>query len=334
MLLACVLVAVCSAPAATHTIGPTDPAGIQGAIDAASPGDTIELLDGLYQGAANRDLDFGGKALTLRSKNGVARNCILDCEGLGRGFHFHSGEEAGALVSGLTIRDGLGSISLAAGGAMLIGSAGSPASPTIESCIFEENRAPSGGAVYVTDGSAPSFSGCLFVANEATNGAGGGLACIDGAPLLELCTLAGNSATQGGGALSAGGGALVTVARSILYANSGIGDTGDAAYCHDGGAAALSCSNVYGHAGGDWAGCLASQAGTEGNLAAEPIFCFEFAPDDPYSLHNLSPCADRFGCGLLGARPVSCGPVPAAEMSWGRTKHEFRGPRPAEDAKD
>ncbi|MCK4413322.1 MAG: hypothetical protein KAY32_07255 [Candidatus Eisenbacteria sp.] len=330
MLLACALVAACSASAETFIIGPTDPAGIQGAIDAAESGDTIELLDGTYQGENNRELDFGGKAITLRSKNRVPRNCILDCEGLGRALLFHSGEGADALVSGLTLRNGLGSASEDAGGAILIGLSGNAASPMIEECIFEGNTALSGGAVYVTDGSAPTLRGCVFVANTASGGRGGGLACADGTPSFEHCTLVGNHAVLGGGGLSAGGGSQVEVNRSILYGNSSDAAGSGAAYCHDGGAIALACSDVCGHADGDWVGCLSGQADTNGNLSFDPIFCLEFCPDDPYTLHIESPCADVFGCGLLGARPVSCGPVPDEGMSWGATKHQFR-PRPDED---
>ncbi|HVP13683.1 MAG TPA: hypothetical protein VMV94_21085, partial [Phycisphaerae bacterium] len=80
---------------------------IQAAIDAAagdaSPADEIIVADGVYTGAGNKDLDFGGKTLKLRSANGPA-SCIIDCEGEGRGFYFHSGETAEAEVDGFTVR--------------------------------------------------------------------------------------------------------------------------------------------------------------------------------------------------------------------------------------
>ncbi|MGH9360794.1 MAG: hypothetical protein ACRD2T_02680, partial [Thermoanaerobaculia bacterium] len=43
---------------------------IQAAIDAAASGDTVLLADGVHRGAGNRDLDFRGKPLHLRSENG------------------------------------------------------------------------------------------------------------------------------------------------------------------------------------------------------------------------------------------------------------------------
>ncbi|MHC4647975.1 MAG: BACON domain-containing protein, partial [Planctomycetota bacterium] len=68
---------------------------VQAAIDGATNGDVVIVADGVYTGAGNRDIDFGGKAITVRSENGPA-NCIVDCQGTApephRGFYFHSGE--------------------------------------------------------------------------------------------------------------------------------------------------------------------------------------------------------------------------------------------------
>jgi ethanolamine utilization microcompartment shell protein EutL len=84
---------------------------IQEAINAANPHDTIVLERGVYRGAGNRDLDFNGKALIIRSADpsdpaGVAAT-VIDCQGtaadLHRGFHFHSGESADSAVEGLVI---------------------------------------------------------------------------------------------------------------------------------------------------------------------------------------------------------------------------------------
>mgnify|MGYP002064816145 CR=1 FL=1 len=51
-------------------------------------------------------LDFDGKAATVRSASGDAASCVIDCEGDGRGFYFHSGEGPDSIVEGLTITTG------------------------------------------------------------------------------------------------------------------------------------------------------------------------------------------------------------------------------------
>jgi hypothetical protein len=78
---------------------------IQEGIDAAVDGDTVLVLDGTYTGEGNRNLDFAGRLITVRSENGP-ENCIIDCEQAGRGFKFRTGETADAVVDGLTITNG------------------------------------------------------------------------------------------------------------------------------------------------------------------------------------------------------------------------------------
>jgi hypothetical protein len=75
------------------------------------------------------------------------------------------------------------------------------------------------------------------------------------------------------------------------------------------GLATLTCCDLYGNAGGDWVGSIAGQLGLGGNICADPLFCGEQSPEDPWSLASDSPCAPEYNpvCGLIGARPVGCG---------------------------
>ncbi|MHC4890541.1 MAG: hypothetical protein ACYTEO_13875, partial [Planctomycetota bacterium] len=94
---------------------------IQEAIDAASDGDTVVVHPGYYTGTdtldpnlRNVDLDFGGKAITVRSEDpdeaGIVNATIIDCAGdpldPHRAFLFQSGEGRDSIVAGFYITNG------------------------------------------------------------------------------------------------------------------------------------------------------------------------------------------------------------------------------------
>ena len=107
---------------------------IQAAISGSAAGDTIELTDGTFTGAGNRDVDFSGKAVEVRSQSGTPFACVVDCAaGPGdphRGFLFQSGEGSGSVLNGITIQH---AYAYAPGGGGILCDG---ASPTITGCCM------------------------------------------------------------------------------------------------------------------------------------------------------------------------------------------------------
>jgi len=198
--LAClaVLASASAAFPATFTVAPDgtgDFPTIQAALDASASGDVVELADGVFTGDGNRDLDFLGKALTLRSLGGPAA-CAIDCEGSEtdqhRGIVFQNDEGPGSVVEGVTIMHGwVDAYGGTYGGGIYCAD---DASPTIRNCVLHKNQAAYGGGM--CGGAYSEISGCAFVENEAVRG--GGLGRSPHATITG-CSFTGNLGTYGGG---------------------------------------------------------------------------------------------------------------------------------------
>lgn len=260
-------------------------ATIQGAINAASDGDTIVLLPGTYTGYGNRDLDFWGKAITLRSVDPLSpatiASTVIDCEGSldkpRRGFMFHSSEGGDSIVAGLTIANGVGGTTLydaeildvprAAGGAVYC----SGASPTFAQCVFRGHSAGEGGAAYVDYGGSPRFVQCLFTGNDAIEN-GGTFHVTDASVLIEQSTIVQGAAGGRGGGVWIGPGGHATIRNSILWANVDEGGTDESAQVSpEGGAVSIHYSCLEG-----WTGVL----GGAGNTGDDPRFVDADGPDN------------------------------------------------------
>jgi hypothetical protein len=122
---------------------PLDFDNIQAAIDDANDGDLIFVSDGIYRGQGNRDIDFLGKGIAVRSEHGPT-NCIIDCQGSAdeqhMGFLFHSGEGPNSVLDGFTITNGYHEEA----GAILCTYVSirdfRPSNPTITNCVITNNR--------------------------------------------------------------------------------------------------------------------------------------------------------------------------------------------------
>jgi hypothetical protein len=225
---------------------PSEYLTIQAAIDAAVYGDTVVVADGIYTGNGNRDIDFLGKAITVRGENGAA-NCIIDCQGNEtehhRGFIFQNDEGPNSIISGVTIINGFAE----SGGAIYCTGR---SSPTIRCCLIMRNRAYRGGGICTEEGGrcSPLIIGCVVVDNTAVEdeehswlpgGCGGGVffsgygggpwgsGCYPPTcyPHIRSCTVANNVAEKTGGGIWSMFSCDVAIENSIAWGNIAAKDT-------------------------------------------------------------------------------------------------------------
>ena len=184
---------------------PGDYNTIQAAVDRAWDGDTVWVADGTYTGQGNHDIDFEGRAITVRSENG-ADNCVIDCLMEGRAFYFHTDEDANSVVSGFTISNGRTPANASpsvdfnahlGGGIHCVAS-----SPTIANCNIVGCVATFwGGGLCIKDTSNEiTVSNCSFSQNRAMWGGGISSRSVDDLT-LENCVVANNMSAAGGGGI-------------------------------------------------------------------------------------------------------------------------------------
>jgi hypothetical protein len=196
--------------AATHRVSP-DGSGdfptIQAAVNAATAGDTVLLADGVFTGSGNRDIDFGGKDLTVASESLDNTVCTIVCGGSlaepHRGFHFHSGETRASVVRGISIDGGYAYDALVeqnGGGGIRIDGA----SPTIQDCYIGDCAASGpvaiGGGVSIVNGADPFLLQCGIALCDGL-GYGGGVGIFNANATISGCWLVGNTASAVGGGL-------------------------------------------------------------------------------------------------------------------------------------
>lgn len=196
---------------------------IQHGVTAASAGDIIEVDDGVYTGPGNRDINFYGKAITLRSVSGPD-HCILDCQGTPsephRGFKFCTNEGPDTILEGFTIRNGFAPIDAVSNGSYSIGGAMycRNASPEIRDCIFTANTADIAGGALCMWNSNPVFKNCQIVNNSGPWG--GGMYADQSRPRFTHTTFYGNQATMKGGAMVLANGCWGQFQNTIIWGNT------------------------------------------------------------------------------------------------------------------
>lgn len=305
---------------------------IQAAIDAVVDGDVIELSDGEFMGAGNRDLVIETRRFTIRSASGDPERTVIDCEGSSADPHFGLwvgfkviGDFPEVALEGLTVTNAWG-VDLA-GGALTV----SGGSVVVERCRFVGNTGVQGGAIHLsgTDASLEVHD-TIIVGNHGGDG-GGVYSSFASPPRYVNCTIAGNRAVRWGGGVHSGEAAATTLVRCIVWGNCA-GAGGDEAYSSYT-PAVLECSLI------DLAGLGTGFGGgfelDDFCVHEDPLFCDAFdceaAPGatGDHRLQPGSPCLPGASpCGeTIGALGQGCVATPSRRSSWGDVKEGFLGDR-------
>jgi predicted outer membrane repeat protein/parallel beta-helix repeat protein len=272
--------------------GSGDMTTIGAALNAAGPLDTILVAPGTYY-EYNLLVEDGEK---LWSEAGPEET-VIDAQGLGRVMII--GGDSTTELDGFTLTGGNTEFGL--GGGLYVTSG----EPILSCCIVSSNYGYAGGGI-MCEGASPVIDRFVIADNSALYG-GGMYVYNYAAPTLTNCTLSHN------GAAYSGGGVALNINAAPVFENSIIAFSteGAAVVCTEGSSTpTFSCCDLYGNAGGDWAGCIAGMDSTDGNFSADPLFC---SPEDlNYDLQPGSPCGpgeSPAGCGLVGAGIQSAPPV-------------------------
>jgi len=207
----------CGSNAWSATINvPADQGTIQLGIDAAVNGDEVLVANGTYP----EKINFGGKAITVRSVNGAAVTTI-DGTGLNDSVvKCVSGEGLDTVFDAFTVTGGIAF----EGGGMMIDNG---SNPTVRNCIFDSNHATSeGGGMANRGASSPTVDNCIFMLNTSDLFSGGISNRGNSNPWVGNCKFLDNSAFSSAGAMGIGGSNAIIVINCLFARNSVGGQAG------------------------------------------------------------------------------------------------------------
>ncbi len=289
-----------------------------GAVAELRAGGSVEDCAFQYCGGAatacGSDSDPGGRALALAGGSAtVLRTAFLDNHSASGGTGISSSASE-LLVEDCTFQDCSSSY----------GSCTGIARGTIRRSRFIRHHAANSGGVLACGAGPVVLEECVFLGsrNAVSSSLTGATVRVAGSVEIRGCSFVG---TTLGGDLALQPGAAVVVANTIVAFSVA---QQPRVLCSDSPPnIEVSCTDVFGNAGGDWSGCLSGLEGETGNLSADPLFCG--LPADDLHLDGTSPCvAPRSGdCGQIGAYGAACGTTALGPETWGKVKAAYRGGR-------
>lgn len=251
---------LCLNATATRRIVPTNYATIQGAINSAGSGDTVIVQPGTYF----ENITFHGKSVVVASQYlltgdaDMIRSTVIDGSSpihpdSGSVVVFSGGEPPAAMLYGLTLTNGLGTVvpGSYAGGGILV-SQGS--APTIKYNLLIGNSAIKGGAIAVRN-SNPTIMRNVIYDNSAQSG--GGFYLENTTLNLTYNVCYDNSATGNGGAVYLSG-SNVMFNGNVVAANTAL--SGGGIFCTTSDCQPTSC-DFYDNTNGDLIGMISTGFG-------------------------------------------------------------------------
>jgi len=341
--------------------GSGDLPDIASAVAASSAGDSILLSSGTYTGTGNYNISVSGKNLFLLSESDDCNSCVIDYggnAGIGitgtsalpftviRGIGFTGGSTAQgggiyASVSNVRIENchfydnsatGNGGGIYLYNGTYYVhdcilaanygryggGIYGQGSTLDIRRCELLGNSAETGAGISINATCSTVITECLIAENVASNFAGGVMNTSPGTYVFHS-TLVQNGAPSGGGGIYNYSTGYIGIDHTIIALSSSGGSYVGTSQIYN-----ISCCDFFGNNGGDWNSPIGGFYGINGNIDADPMFCMDYNPSDPWSLDTDSPALTA-SCGIMGAKDYTgCGVVATEESSWGEIKSMHR----------